>query len=87
MLYLSNIKNFIFLQKSLYNFNKRNEIQTNTFFNLEIHYNDQTITTQSLNDKDDDNKLEILGNRPFFYFKKGESQELNFEEKMHTKKL
>lgn len=35
----------------------------------------------------DDNKLEILGNRPFFYFKKGESQELNFEEKMHTKKL
>ena len=35
----------------------------------------------------DDNKLEILGNRPFFYFKKGESQEFNFEENMHIKKL
>ena len=35
----------------------------------------------------DDNKLEILGNRPFFYFKNGESQELNFEENTHNKKL
>ena len=41
------------------NFNKQNEIQSNTFVNLEIHYNDQTITTQSLNDKDNDYKLEI----------------------------
>ena len=32
-------------------------------------------------------ELEILGNRPFFYFKNGESQELNFEENTNTKKL
>ena len=34
-----------------------------------------------------DGELEILGNRPFFYFKNGESQELNFEENTNTKKL
>lgn len=32
-------------------------------------------------------ELEILGNRPFFFFKNGESQELNFEENTHIKKL
>ena len=32
-------------------------------------------------------ELEILGNRPFFYFKNGESQELSFEENTNTKKL
>ena len=34
-----------------------------------------------------DGELEILGNRPFYYFKKGESKELNFEENANTKKL
>lgn len=34
-----------------------------------------------------DDELEILGNRPFFYFKNGQSQELNFEENTNTKKL
>ena len=34
-----------------------------------------------------DGELEILGNRPFFFFKNGESQELNFEENTHIKKL
>lgn len=32
-------------------------------------------------------ELEILGNRPFFFFKNGESQELNIEENTHIKKL
>lgn len=61
--------NYIFCKWEIYsfqkskaiilNFNKQNEIQSNTFFNLEIHYNDQTITTKSLNEKDDNYKLEI----------------------------
>ena len=32
-------------------------------------------------------ELEILGNMPFFYFKNGESQELNFEENTNIKKM
>lgn len=32
----------------------------------------------------DEDKLEILGNRPIFYFKNGESQKFNFEENKHT---
>lgn len=32
-------------------------------------------------------ELEILGNRPFFLFKNGESQELNFEDNVNMKKL
>ena len=35
----------------------------------------------------DDDELEILGNRPFFYFKNGVSQEYNFEENRNSKKL
>ena len=41
------------------NFNKQNEIQSNTFLNLEIHHSDQTITTQSLNSKKTNYKTEI----------------------------
>ena len=32
-------------------------------------------------------ELEIIGDRPFFYFKNGESQELSFEENTNVKKL
>lgn len=32
-------------------------------------------------------ELEVLGNRPFYYFKNGAYQELNFEENSNTKKL
>ena len=34
-----------------------------------------------------DNDLEVLGNRPFYYFKDGESQKLSFEKDKNTRKL
>ena len=34
-----------------------------------------------------DNELKILGNRPFFFFKNGELQEMNFKYNVNMKKL
>lgn len=34
-----------------------------------------------------DSNIEVLGNRTFYYFKNGNQQEYNFDDKSNTKKL
>lgn len=41
------------------NFNKQDDLSSNTFFNLELHYKDKTIATQSLKNKDNHYEYEI----------------------------
>ena len=70
---------------------EENLARLNNFTNAIKHFSMTNGNVIAIPEEDaifvNNGELEILGNKPFFFFKNGESQELNFEENTHIKKL
>ncbi len=70
---------------------EENYIRLNNFTNAIKHFSMTNGDVIAIPEEDaifvNNGKLEVLGNKPFFYFKKGESQEINFEENKNVKIL